>query len=76
MKKIVIDARIINTSTGRYIERLLTYLQDIDTTNHYTVLVKKKDVMYWVPKNKNFVVQVADYDNFSFNEQLGFAWFL
>ncbi len=76
MKKIVIDARIINTSTGRYIERLLTCLQDIDTTNHYTVLVKKKDVMYWVPKNKNFVVQVADYDNFSFNEQLGFAWFL
>lgn len=76
MKKIVIDARIISTSTGRYIERLLTYLQDIDTKNHYVILVRKKDLTYWVPRSKNFIVQVADYDNFSFNEQVGFAWFL
>lgn len=76
MKKIVIDARIISTSTGRYIERLLTYLESIDTKNHYIILVRKKDLTYWVPRSKNFVVKIADYDNFSFNEQLGFALFL
>ena len=42
-KRIAIDARIINSSTGRYVERLLTYLQQIDKENDYTVLVPSKD---------------------------------
>jgi glycosyltransferase involved in cell wall biosynthesis len=73
---IAIDARIINSSTGRYIERLLHYLQDIDTATTYIVLVRQKDVDYWQPRNKNFTVQVADFDNFSFAEQVGFKRFL
>lgn len=76
MKKIVIDARIINSSTGRYVERLLTYLQDIDIENEYIVLVRKKDYRYWKPKNKNFSLKIADYKNYSLGEQLGFAWYL
>ena len=47
MSRIAIDARIISTTTGRYVERLLTYLQDIDKKNEYLVLVKKKDFDYW-----------------------------
>jgi len=69
---IAIDARIINSSTGRYVERLLTYLQDIDHTNHYSILVREKDREYWKPKNSNFSIVVAEFDNYSFAEQLGF----
>lgn len=69
---IAIDARIINSSTGRYIERLLHYLQKIDKTNQYTVLVMKKDAKYWVPTAKNFKIKVADFKQYSFAEQIGF----
>lgn len=73
MAKIVIDARIINSSTGRYLERLLAYLQEIDNKNEYIVLVRKKDLKYWKPFNKNFTLKVADFPNYSLGEQLGLA---
>lgn len=73
---IAIDARVINSSTGRYIERLLFYLQKIDKQNKYTVLVREKDKKYWTPKNKNFSVKVAEFDNYSLNEQVGYYFFL
>lgn len=76
MAHIVIDARIISSSTGRYVERLVTYLQDIDTTNQYTILVRAKDENYWKPRNPNFRVKVAEFDNYSFAEQLGYKRFL
>lgn len=69
---IAIDARIINSSTGRYVERLLHYLQKIDKTNQYTVLVTKKDEKFWKPTNKNFKIKVADFAQYSFAEQIGF----
>lgn len=69
---IAIDARIISSSTGRYVERLLTYLQDVDRTNQYTVLVREKDEFYWQPKQGNFKVAVAEFDNYSLAEQTGF----
>jgi len=71
-----IDARIINSSTGRYVERLLHHLQQVDTTNSYTVLVRKKDENFWRPSSKNFTVAVADFDNYSLAEQIGFKKFL
>ncbi|VAW30115.1 hypothetical protein MNBD_BACTEROID07-1001 [hydrothermal vent metagenome] len=74
--KIAIDARIISTTTGRYVERLATYLQRIDDENEYLVLVKKKDLDYWKPKNKNFKVVEADFREFSFSEQISFYRFL
>ncbi len=73
---IVIDARIVNSTTGRYVERLLTHLQDIDVTNRYTILVPEKDKNYWKPKNDNFTVVVADFKNYSFAEQTGFYFLL
>ncbi len=72
MAHIAIDARLINSSTGRYIERLLHYLEQIDTTNDYTVLVRDKDETYWTPTNDNFQVKVADFGDYSFGEQIGF----
>lgn len=73
---IAIDARIINSSTGRYVERLLHYLQEVDQTNEYSVLVREKDEFYWTPTAPNFTVLVADFENYSFAEQFGFKKFL
>lgn len=72
MKHIVIDARIISTSTGRYVERLLHYLERLDTVNRYTVLVRKKDEHYWTPSNPNFTIEIADYAPYGFAEQVRF----
>ena len=76
MHHIAIDARVINSSTGTYVERLLHYLQKVDKVNQYTVLVRKKDKDYWKPTADNFRVMVADFDNYSFGEQIGFKRFL
>ncbi len=73
---IAIDARIINSSTGRYVERLVTYLQDVDTENEYSILVPTKDKDFWKPRNANFTVRTVDYKNYSFAEQIGFKKYL
>lgn len=74
--KIAIDARIINSSTGRYVERLLTYLEKTDKTNTYIVLVPTKEKGYWKPSAKNFEVKTVDFKNYSFGEQIGYCKFL
>jgi glycosyltransferase involved in cell wall biosynthesis len=72
MSHIAIDARIIHSSTGRYVERLLHYLQTVDTVNTYTVLVLKKDKDFWQPTADNFSVVVANFKQYSVSEQFGF----
>lgn len=71
---IVIDARIRRSSTGRYVDRLLEHLQNIDSYHRYTVLVQPDDP--WQPKTSNFHAIPCQYAQFSFNpiDQLGFAW--
>jgi glycosyltransferase involved in cell wall biosynthesis len=76
MSHIAIDARIINSSTGRYVERLLTYLQEVDTVNSYSILVPAKDKDFWEPTAINFTVMVTDFKNYSINEQISFKKFL
>jgi glycosyltransferase involved in cell wall biosynthesis len=76
MSHIAIDARIINSSTGRYVERLLHYLQEIDTANDYTVLLLEKDKDFWQPTAKNFTVKIADFEQYSLAEQFDFKKFL
>jgi len=75
-KKIVIDARELRTSTGRYVERLLNYLQEVDTdlSHRYVVLLKPKDMDGWDPKSKRFTKVVCRFKEFTFSEQLGLAW--
>lgn len=72
MSHIAIDARIIKSSTGRYVERLLHYLEKTDSDNDYTILVRAKDKDYYVPTNPRFTVKVADFADYSFSEQIGF----
>ena len=70
-KRIVIDARIIGTSTGVYAENLLKHLQNIDSQNEYIVLLKNKAI--WKPHAKNFKAMHAPYSPYTFSEQLGLA---
>lgn len=73
MAHIAIDARTLRTSTGRYIERLIHYLQQVDTENKYTILLKPKDIDGWQPTNPNFTKLASPFDDFTFGEQLGFC---
>lgn len=70
--KIVIDARELRTSTGRYIERLLHYLQQLDTKHSFIVLLKPKDMDGWNPTSRRFTKVACPYKEFSFwGEQIG-----
>lgn len=72
MKRIVIDARELRTSTGRYMDRLLHYLQEIDRTHEYIILLKPNDIAGWNPLHANFSKLACPHDEFGFGEQLGF----
>lgn len=74
--RIAIDARIINSTTGSYAERLLHYLEQIDRENSYVVLVPTKDKDFWQPTNPNFKVETIDFANYSLDEQIGFKKYL
>lgn len=76
MAKIVIDARRLRESTGRYTRELLRELQELDGENDYHVVIHTKDQTHWTPKAKNFTLHVVPYDSYTFGEQLGFARFL
>lgn len=64
-KHIVIDARIRKTSTGRPVDRLLEYLQQLDSGNTYTIVLAKDDD--WRPKNRKFKVVHSRFPIFSLN---------
>ena len=74
MQHIVIDARIRQSSTGRYIDRLLEHLQKIDSKHRYTVLLAPKDG--WQPSSKRFTAKHIRTPIFSFNplQQLVLSW--
>lgn len=70
MSRIVIDAREFSTSTGRYVERLIHYLQKIDKTNTYLLLLKPDDYLKFKPTNPNFEKVLCTVKEFTFAEQL------
>jgi len=72
MARIAIDARELNTSTGWYVNRLLHYLQKIDKSNEYLVLLKPDDYKTWQPDNENFKKIECPYKEYTFAEQIGF----
>ncbi len=70
MAKIVIDARMIYaTGIGRYLIRLLENLEQIDSVNHYTVIIQTKDLNLWRPSAANFEVKAIDIPIYTFAEQ-------
>jgi glycosyltransferase involved in cell wall biosynthesis len=70
--KIAIDARELRTSTGRYVERLLHYLQLLDQAHDYYVLLKPADLDGWHPSNLHFHKVACPHKEFTFAEQLSF----
>lgn len=72
MKRIVIDARELRTSTGRYMDRLLHYLQELDRTHEYIILLKPDDIPAWNPRRANFSKLICPHEEFGFHEQIGF----
>lgn len=73
--RIAIDARELHGSgVGRYLDKLLQYLQEVDTdpTHHYVILLKPLDMESWTPENKRFEKVACPYKEFTFTEQIGF----
>ena len=72
---IVIDAREYTTSTGRYMFRLVQYLERIENetgTGHtYTILLKPRDMDVYAFTNPRFTKVVCPYKEFTFGEQIG-----
>ena len=73
MAKIAIDAREYSTSTGRYISKLIEYLEKTDSENDYVILLKEADLDKYQPTNPRFTKIVSPYEEFGFSEQIGFA---
>ncbi len=71
-KRIVIDARIRRSSTGRYADRLIEHLQNIDRVNQYTILVEPDDP--WQPSASNFSSLPCPFPQFSFNPSNDFKF--
>lgn len=69
---IAIDARQYTTSTGRYVFRLVQYLEKLDTVNDYLILLKPQDMKVYKFSNPRFKKVVCPYREFGVMEQLGF----
>jgi glycosyltransferase involved in cell wall biosynthesis len=72
MSHIAIDAREYSSSTGRYISRLLQYLDKLDTSHDYTILLKPKDMEEAQFTNPRFTKVECPHKEFTFQEQIGF----
>lgn len=71
MSHIVIDAREYTTSTGRYMFRLLQYLEKIDHDHDYSIMLKPHDLAVYEFSNPRFKKVPCPYKEFTFQEQLG-----
>jgi glycosyltransferase involved in cell wall biosynthesis len=71
MSKIVIDAREYTTSTGRYMFRLVQYLERLDDQHDYTLLLKPADMDVYPLNNPRFSKEACPHKEFTFDEQIG-----
>lgn len=75
MSRIVIDAREYTTTTGRYVYRLLQYLDHIDaavpTGHDFIVLLKPADMHVSTFTSPRFTKVACPHKEFTFDEQLG-----
>ena len=71
--KIGIDARFFggeqSKGLGRYTQKLVEYLSDIDHKNEYTIFLQKDGFDNWKIKNPKFKPILADYEWYSIDEQ-------
>ncbi len=75
MQTLVIDARILETSTGRYMQRLLENLHDYHSNEfRYTILLPSAYQQKWSTRLPKFDVVAADQKWYSLAEQWSFYW--
>lgn len=72
--RLVIDARESGTSTGRPIDKLIECLHELRPQFDVVVLAKTPRIEYIKQIAPNFKVVESNYKEFTFAEQLGFAW--
>jgi glycosyltransferase involved in cell wall biosynthesis len=73
--KIGIDARLYgikDRGIGRYAERLIAYLEKIDTQNEYFIFLRQDGFKNYLPQHKNFHKILADFQPYSLKEQITF----
>lgn len=70
---IVIDARSMFTSTGRYTRNLIEHLALLDTDHRYTIVLPRDRFDEWEPANPRFEKVATDTPYFSWREQTAFA---
>ena len=77
--RIGIDARFygsVGKGLGRYTEKLLEYLETLDTENEYVVFLRRENFYEYRPKSPRFKKVLADFAWYGFAEQLLFPWLL
>jgi glycosyltransferase involved in cell wall biosynthesis len=77
--RIGIDARFFGTigkGLGRYTQKLIENLENIDSENQYFVFLRKENWDEYKPKNKNFTKVPADIPWYGLREQLQFPGIL
>jgi glycosyltransferase involved in cell wall biosynthesis len=71
--RIGIDARFfgpIGKGLGRYTQRLIENLENIDIVNDYFVFLRRENFNDYQPKNKKFQKVLTDYNWYTFSEQI------
>lgn len=77
MKHIVLDVRLIETSTGRYMQRLVEGVNDnfVATDDYkYTALVPSQHVDKWQRRLPHIDIVAADQKWYTFSEQWSLYW--
>lgn len=71
--RIGIDARFYGPTgkgLGRYIQKLIEYLEKVDSENEYFVFLRKENFSRFQPKNPNFKKVLADIPWYSWQEHI------
>jgi glycosyltransferase involved in cell wall biosynthesis len=68
--KIAIDARESGTGTGRYIDKLIEHLHELNVSHEITILTKAPRLEYFKKVAPKFETQESNYSEFSFAEQI------
>lgn len=77
--RIGIDARFygsLGKGLGRYTERLIESLEELDTTHEFFVFLRHENFDEYQPKSARFQKVLADYHWYGLAEQLCFPWLL
>jgi glycosyltransferase involved in cell wall biosynthesis len=77
--KIGIDARFFGPNSkglGRYTQKLVEHLEKIDQENEYIIFLRHDNFDLFKPTNSNFKKVLADYQWYTFAEQIFMPWIL